>query len=270
MPFHGSAAQGWVGYSRSYDRGKHWYGAMVPGFPGGTSAADMSSPLHGLTAGSDAVLATTPGGHFYLGGLFFAPGRISNIVVMHLRDVPSLDGGDSIKPGKITIVDRGSQADTGRFEDKPAIGADIARGTTDPSVCGPVYAAYTIFVGGGDTTPFVSKIGFSRSKQGKCGETWDNDQYINKAYKQNQGTAIAVDPNTGKIYVVWRHVYVPGGDGFPDSILIASSTDFGSSFSAPTPITGADFAPYDQISIDSNTDPNLNGERMYSGKKNLV
>src|SRR5207253_10699004 len=45
----GSAAQGWIGYSRSYDRGKHWYGAMEPGFLGGTSAADSSSPLHGLT-----------------------------------------------------------------------------------------------------------------------------------------------------------------------------------------------------------------------------
>src|SRR4051812_22651630 len=72
----GAAAQGWIGYSRSYDRGKHWYGAMVPGFPGGTSTADLSSPLHGLAAGSDAVLATTPGGHFYLGALFFSPGGV--------------------------------------------------------------------------------------------------------------------------------------------------------------------------------------------------
>ena len=252
----GSGAQRWIGYSRSYDRGKHWYGAMVPGFPGGTSAADLSSPLHGLTAGSDPTLATSPGGNFYLGGLFFTPGGISNIAVMHLRDVPNLDGGDSIQPGKITIVDKGSQSDSGNFEDKPGIAADIARGTTDPSVCGPVYAAYTIFVGGADSTPFVSKIGFSRSPQGKCGETWEHQLYLNKNYKQNQGTAIAVNPSTGKIYVVWRHVYVPGGDGFPDSILIASSTDFGSTFSAPVPITGADFAPFDQVSIDSNTDPN--------------
>ena len=252
----GAAASGWIGYSRSYDRGKHWYGAMVPGFPGGTSSADLSSPLHGLQAGSDPVIATTPGGHFYLGGLFFTIGGISNIAVMHLRDVPSLEGGDSIKPGKITIVDKGSQSDTGNLEDKPAIAADIARNTTDPAVCGPVYMAYTVFTGGGDTTPFTTKIGAIRSKQGKCGESWDNGQYINKNFKQNQGTAMAVDPASGKIYVVWRHIFVPGGDGFPDGLVVATSSDFGSSYSAPVMITGADFAPFDQGSISASSDPN--------------
>jgi hypothetical protein len=167
---------------------------------------------------------------------------------MHLRDVPSLDGGDSIQAGKITIVDKGSNSDTGNFEDKPAIAGDIPRNTIDPGACGPVYMAYTIFTGGTGST-FTSKVGFSRSKQGKCGEAWDNDQYLNKNYKQNQGTAIAVDPATGKIVVIWRHFFVAGGDGFPDSIVMATSTDFGSSFSAPVSITGADFRPFDQVSI---------------------
>jgi hypothetical protein len=252
----GSAGYSWMGYSRSYDRGKHWYGAMVPGFPGGTSAADLSSPLHGLLQGSDPALTTTPGGHFYLGGLFFTPSGISNIAVMHLRHVPSLDGGDSIQPGKISIVDKGSQSDTGNFEDKPAIASDVARNTTNPSICGPVYMAYTIFVGGGGTQAFNSKIGFSRSKQGKCGDSWDNDVYVHKNYKQNQGTAMAVDPRNGKIYLIWRHVSVPGGDGFADSILMVTSTDFGASFSNPVPITGTDFAPLDHLSINSTTDPN--------------
>jgi hypothetical protein len=244
----GNAAEGWIGYSRSYDRGKHWYGAMVPGFPQGTSSADLNSPLYGLNAGSDAVLTTTPGGHFYLGGLFFTRGGLSNVAVMHMRDVPSLDGGDSIQPGKITIIDKGSNSDTGNFEDKPSIAGDIPRGTSDPSACGPVYMAYTIFTGGTGTS-FTSKVGFSRSKQGKCGEAWDNDQYLNKNYKQNQGTAMAVDPATGKIVVIWRHFFTAGGDGFPDSILMATSTDFGSSFSAPVAITGTDFTPFDQVSI---------------------
>src|SRR4051812_11999138 len=251
----GNAAQGWLGYARSYDRGKHWYGAMFPGFPGGTSPADVNSPVRGMFAGSDPTLTTTPGGHFYFGGLFYVPDGPSAIAVMHLRDLPSLDGGDSIKPGKITIIDRGSESDNGNFEDKPAFASDIARGTTDPNVCGPVYASYTIFAGGSASVPFQGKIGFSRSKQGKCGEAWDNPQYLNKQYKQNQGIAIAVDPATGKIYVAWRHIFQAGGDGFPNSILITSSTDGGATFSSPVPITGADFAPYDQISIDANVDP---------------
>jgi hypothetical protein len=252
----GAGSEGWLGYSRSYDRGKRWYGALVAGFPGGTAPADLNSPLHGMDAGSDPVLTTTPGGHFYLGGLFFDRGGLSNIAVVHLRDVPSLDGGDSIQPGKITIVDKGSHSDTGNFEDKPSIEGDIARGTTDPTICGPVYMAYTIF-NGGTGGAFTSKVGFSRSKQGKCGEAWDNVQYLHKNYKQNQGTAMTVDPNSGKIYVVWRHFYVAGGDGFPDSLILATSTDYGASFSPPVTITGTDFAPYDQISISTAncTDP---------------
>jgi MBG domain len=245
----GAGSYSWLGYSRSYDRAKTWFGALVPGFPGGTTPADLSSPLHGLGSGSDPVLVTAPGGHFFLGGLFFTPGGISNIAMMHLRHVPNLDGGDAIQPGKITIVDRGSQSESGNFNDKPAALADIPRNTTSPSTCGPVYMAYTIFTGGGGGTPFTSKVGFTRSKQGKCGESWDNPAYVNKNYKQNQGTALAVDPTTGKIFLVWRHVKQAGGDGFPDSILLSTSSDFGGTMSAPTPITGPDFAPFDQITI---------------------
>ena len=251
----GSAVSGWIGLSRSYDRGHTWFGSIVPCFPGDTAAICASSPLTGLQASSDPSLATTPGGHFYLGGLFFTPGGISNVAVIHYRDVPDTDGGDAIHYIGAVTVDKSSQSDSGNFNDKPAAAGDVARGTTSASVCGPVYIAYTIFTGGGGSVPFTSKLGFSRSKQGKCGVGWDNPQYLNKNFKQNQGAAITVDPTSGKIYVVWRHVFQAGGDGFPDSILMVTSSDGGGSFSSPVPITPSSFAPFDQPELSTTNFP---------------
>jgi hypothetical protein len=251
----GTAANGWIGLSRSYDRGHTWFGTLVPCFPQDTSAVCAKSPLTGLQSGSDPTLATTPGGHFYLGALFFTPGHISNVAVVHYRDLPDTDGGDTIRYQGAVVVDKGSQAAGGNFNDKPAIFGDHARGTTSASVCGPVYIAYTIFVGGGNT--FTSKVGFTRSKQGKCGSSFDPPQYLNKTYKQNQGTAIGVDPNTGKIYVVWRHIFQPGGDGAPDAILMATSTNGGATFSNPIPITPPGFAPVDQPGLTTANYPTI-------------
>jgi hypothetical protein len=240
---------GWMGISRSYDRGQTWFGALIPGFPGDPSPVGRSSPLYGLSGGSDAVVATTPAGHFYIGGLFFTPGGISNIGVVHYRDVPDTEGGDTIRYQSAFIVDKGSQAPMGNFNDKPGMASDIARGTTDPKVCGPAYIAYTIFNGGTTGSLFTSKLGFSRLKQGKCDNGWGNPQYLNKNYKQNQGAAVAVDPKLGTVYVVWRHLAVAGGDGFPDSILMVSSSDGGASFTSPVPITPTGWAPFDQLAI---------------------
>lgn len=245
---------GWMGISRSYDRGQTWYGGLIPGFPQDTSAVGQSSPLYRLNAGSDATIVTTPGGHFYIGGLFWTTGGISNVAVVHYRDVPDTEGGDTIRYQGAAIVDKGSVSESGNFTDKPGIAADIARGTNSPTVCGPVYIAYTIFTGGTTGTPFVSKVGFSRSRQGRCGTAWDTPDYLNKSYKQNQGAALAVDPTTGKVYVIWRHIFQAGGDGYPNSILMVVSNDGGATFSSPVPITPAGWSPYDQIPIStSNT-----------------
>jgi hypothetical protein len=252
----GSAASAWIGLSRSYDRGQTWFGSMVPCFPQDPAPLCANSPLTGLQSGSDPTLATTPGGHFYLGALFFTSGGISNVAVVHYRDVPDTDGGDTIRYQGAVIVEKGSQSDSGNFNDKPAIAADIARGTTSASVCGSVYIAFTIFNGGGGSAPFTSKLGFSRSTQGNCGSSWSHSIYLNKTYKQNQGAAMAVDPKTGKIYVVWRHVFQAGGDGFPDSILMVASSDGGSTFSDPVPITRSGFAPFDQPGLATTNFPN--------------
>lgn len=265
LPEEGSAS-GWIGVSRSYDRGRTWSGWMVPCFPQDTAALCASSPLTGMTSGSDPTLATTPGGHFYLGAIFYTPGGISNVTVVHYRDIPDTDGGDTIRYQGIKVVHKGGvpdddlddtdEADSGTFIDKPVIAADIARGTESPSTCGPVFLAYTIFKGSTNSVPFTSTLAFNRSPQGTCGSLWNHVRHLNHKYKQNQGAAIGVDPTTGKIYVVWRHVFQRGGDGFPDAILMAMSSDGGVTFSYPKPITPPNYAPFDQPGLATTSFPN--------------
>jgi hypothetical protein len=250
------STEGWVGLARSYDRGRTWFGSMVPGFPKDTSSVGQATPLFkaGLQAGTDPAIATTPGGRFYVAGLFFTRDKGSSVAVARYQDIPNTDGGDTIQYQGMNVVAVGSLPLLNTFLDKPALAADVARGTTSASVCGPVYVAWTIFNGQPDTTPFSSRIGFSTSEQGHCGSDWDRAFFISQPFKQNQGTAIAVDPRNGKIYLIWRHVYQAGGDGYPDGIVMVTSTDRGNSFSAPKLITPKSFAPFDQPSIATTTD----------------
>ena len=48
------STEGWVGLARSYDRGRTWFGSMVPGFPKDTSAVGQATLLFraGLQAGT--------------------------------------------------------------------------------------------------------------------------------------------------------------------------------------------------------------------------
>jgi hypothetical protein len=242
-----NATEAWIGLSRSYNRGRTWFGSMVPGFPGDTSVAGRKSPINGLGAGGDPGLAVGTNGYFYLSGVFFNRGGLSTIAVIKYQDIPDNDGGDNIRYLDTFVVDKGSVAATGNFDDKPAIVADIPRKASNADACGGVYIAYTIFTGNRQGGGFNSKLGFSRSKEGKCGGGWDPPSYLNKTYAQNQGAAIAVDPRNGKIYVIWRHFTSP------DALLMVTSSDYGATFSNPAVITQSpEFLPYDQF--DNSTD----------------
>jgi hypothetical protein len=250
------STEGWVGLARSYDRGRTWFGSMVPGFPKDTSAVGRATPLFqaGLQAGTDVGIATTPGGRFYVAALFYTRDKDSAVAVARYQDVPDIDGGDTIRYQGMNVLGVGSQPLLNTSLDKPSIAADIARGTTSAKVCGPVYVAWTIFDGDENATPFSSRVGFSTAEQGECGADWDRAFFISQPFKQNQGTAIAVDPRNGKVYLIWRHVYQAGGDGYPDGIVLVTSTDRGKTFSAPRLITPKVFAPFDQPSIPTSTD----------------
>ena len=80
---------------------------------------------------------------------------------------------------------------------------------------------------------------FTRSTD--CGVTWSTPIQINTETTTSQGSAIAVNPVTGAVYVAWRQF---ASTGFSDAIIIAQSTNAGKSFSAPVQISK--FTPFDQ------------------------
>ena len=61
----------WHGYYRSTDGGQTWITSLLPGFPGDSSPAGLSSPLHTSNTTSDPVLAFDRQGNLYYAGLVF-------------------------------------------------------------------------------------------------------------------------------------------------------------------------------------------------------
>jgi hypothetical protein len=230
------SAEAWIGVYRSCDRGRHWVGSLLPGFPTDTSTAGTSSPLFGLAAAADPVLAAGTTGKVYLGGIAFDRGGVSRVFVARYTGLGSSSGYDFTR-----IVDVGTVSSNGIFVDKPWIIADVPRaGGALPTACGNVYFSYTIFDGVESNGNFRSKVMFARSTD--CGETFSRPIKLNMNYNRNQGTAMAVDPNTGALYVAWRHF----GE---DRILLVKSTDGGLNFSNPTSLTLSPIASFDQPTI---------------------
>ncbi|MBI2834372.1 MAG: hypothetical protein HYX76_08100 [Acidobacteria bacterium] len=255
--------EAWLGVAFSQDRGRTWYSGLLPGSPYDTSTVGRSSPLFGHTAGSDPVLVPAPHGRFYLGGLVFDRDGISKIFVARYTDRNAVEGGETIHYDFARVVARGSQTAQGRFTDKPSIGVSAGEGSTftasssarrkgkTPVVpgCERVYIAYTVFEGGESDGKFRSSIWFSYSAS--CGDSWAPPTKISAPYEvgstvagiRNQGTAMAIDPATGHIYVAWR-TFDPHG------YVIVRSTDGGQTFSKPTPIDGGSpVRAYDQSTI---------------------
>ncbi len=231
--------EAWIGVYKSYDRGRNWFGSLLPGFPLDTSPAGTASPLFGLAAGSDPTLAADTSGHIYLGGLAFDRSGISRVFVARYTDRNDVEGSDTISYDFAKVVDSGTISEVGAFVDKDSIAVDIPRTPgAGPAACGPVYFVYSIF-DGMDTSSFRSKIMVSVSRD--CGVTWSRPIKINKTYNRNQGTAIAIDPRTGTVYVAWRTFAEENG------IVLAKSTNGGLTFSDPVPVTGAaGLASFDQ------------------------
>src|SRR5260370_33134214 len=199
---------------------------------------------------------------FYYSGI--ALNRTNNIGGLFLArfiDLNNKENGDatqSCSPGQPCIpapttdpirylntveIDAGN---AGQFIDKPWIAVDIPRsgagtctiqapqdnGTTVTQTfpAGNVYIAYAMFVGG--TINIRSKINFSKSSD--CGGTWTKPIMISQTYDINQGTQVAVDPETGYVYVAWRTFSGSGTD--PDAIVVAKSTDGGNTFTKAVPV----------------------------------
>ena len=244
-----NAAEAWIGGSRSYDGGYTWSGFFLPGAPWDDSSVSLASPIYGLEASTDPVLAAGPCGTFYLTFVAFTRGGQSKIAIARYRDTNDLEGGDTIVYEGMTVIESGNNAEYGYFLDKPDIEVDILRsGGADQ--CGHrVYVTYSTFNGLTKDQKVQTKMNFAMSENGGLNFTTTK---INKNFGQNQGSAIAVDPRPGTpkgsgggtVYVFWRHFFDP------DAIIWTRTLDYGNRWSNPAILTNSPaFEPFDQPTI---------------------
>jgi hypothetical protein len=241
----------WLGWFTSLDGGQTWTSVLVPGYPQDTSWQGLLSPIHGLGAGADPTVRAGTNGMFYYSGLAFnrQAGGSNKVFVATYTDDNDLEGSSPIRYLWTTTVDTGT---SNLFEDKPSIAVDIPRSWSGWCVipalplqntqifrAGTVYAAWTQFTGA--ETNDVASIMFSESID--CGLTWTRPLQISGTAKTNQGASLAIDPNTGALYVAWR-VFASTNPTQADAIMYAASFNGGATFTKPALV--ADINAFDQ------------------------
>ena len=238
----------WLGVFKSFDGGQTWQSTLLPGYPQDQSALGLSFPLHGYSAAADPVVRPGTNGLFYFSGIAFNRGtNLGAVFVSTFIDLDNKENGDatqSLDPIKLVgaqVIDTGT---AGQFLDKPWVTADVPRAGTGQCTiavsptqsfpAGTVYLAYAKFTGSTST-----KIMFARSLN--CGSTWATPVKLSQSNSINQGTAIAIDPVSGAVYVAWRR-FATSSQG--DAIMVAKSTDFGQTFTKG--VVAAAIIPFDQ------------------------
>jgi hypothetical protein len=245
------AGDAWLGVFKSFDGGLSWQSYLHPGYPQDQSAAGLASGLKAYNAAADPTVRAGTGGVFYYSGIAFNRGtNIGTVFVSTFFDTNQKENGaapqgtDAIRYQSTTLVDTGT---SGQFLDKTWIAVDIPRsgggtctltGLTGPQAikAGNVYLVWSRFTGSQST-----KIMLSRSLD--CGKTWSNPIKLSESSSLNQGTNLAIDPPSGKVYAAWRQFATSSN---PDSILVARSDDFGMTFPSKNTSTVATIAPFDQ------------------------
>lgn len=227
----------WLSFFTSYDGGSTWTSNLVPGYPQDTStqgstcpaktkSSSTCSPIHGLNAGADPTVRGGTNGMFYYSGLAFdRDDSASSIFLARYIDDNNVEGtapnpkttytqgtpGSTIRYLSTSVIASGTASN---FFDKPTMAVDIPRFGAKTCVIpaggktteqqsfssGRIYVAFTQFIGPAANN--VSQIMFSESDD--CGVTWSTPFKISGSAQTNQGEAIAVDPNTGIVFVVWR------------------------------------------------------------------
>ena len=244
-------ADAWLGLFKSFDGGQTWRSTLVPGFPQDTSAPGKASPIKGRQAATDPVVRAGTNGLFYYAGVAFDRGehKPSAIFVARFIDLNNRENDDPIAYLGTKVV---AFSPSTPELDKTALAVDIPRtsatctlqaaqsdGTTVTQTvpAGSVYVAYSAFTGEGSGA--TSQILFARSTD--CGQTWSTPVNVAVGTRLNQNAQIAIDPNSGAVYVSWR-AFKSGTQG--DGVYIAKSTAGGASFGKPVRI--APIYPYDQ------------------------
>jgi len=241
----------WLGFFTSFDGGQTWTSKLAPGYPQDTSLAATLSPIHGLNAGADPTVRAGSNGMFFYSGLAFnrQQGGTSKVFLATYTDDNNLEGGNTIRYLWTTAVATGNSS---LFEDKPSIAVDIPRPWSGLCVipalplsktqifrAPTVYAAWTQFTG--PEANAVASILYARSMD--CGLTWSRPQQISGTAKTNQGATLAIDPNTGALYIAWR-VFASPNPLQNDAIMYVASFDGGSTFTKPQ--LAANITPFDQ------------------------
>jgi hypothetical protein len=241
----------WLGFFTSFDGGQTWTSALVPGYPQDTSLAGRLSPIFGLGAGADPTVRAGTNGMIYYSGLAFnrQQGGSSKVFVATYTDDNNLEGKNSIRYLWTTTVDTGT---SNLFEDKPSIAVDIPRPWSGACIvpalplkntqifrAGTVYSAWTQFTG--PESNAAAAIMYSHSID--CGLTWSRPQQLSGTAKTNQGAALAIDPNTGALYITWR-VFASTNPTQPDAIMYVASFDGGNTFTKAQ--LAANIAAFDQ------------------------
>jgi len=231
----------WLGVFKSFDGGATWQSNLLPGYPQDISPQGLASPLHGLSTGADPVVRAGTNGMFYYSGIAFNRGtNVGKVFVARYIDLANKENGDPIEYLDTAIIDQGT---SGQFLDKPWLAVDIPRGSGTCTIqatqdgtpvsqtipAGNIYLTYSDFVGG--TNNVHTQILITRSTD--CGQTWGKPVKISESYQVNQGGTLAIDPQTGALYVAWRQF---SDVNSPNAILISKSVDAGNSFSKPVTV----------------------------------
>jgi hypothetical protein len=228
----------WLGVFKSLDGGATWGSTLLPGYPQDQSAIGLASPIHGFSTAADPLVRSGTNGLFYYSGIAFNRStNLGNIFVARFMDLNNKENGDAsqsldpIQYVNTVVIDAGT---SGQFLDKPWIAVDVPRGTAKCTIqvpqggttvtqtvpAGNVYIVWSRFTGSTST-----KIMFSSSQD--CGASWSNPVKLSESNSINQGTTLAIDPNTGALYVAWRR-FVTSSQ--PDAVVSVKSSDFGKTF----------------------------------------
>ena len=205
-----------LAFYTSYDGGDRWTSTLLPGYPQDMSALGQASPVFGYDAFADPVIRSGINGLFHYSGIAFNRGLDppSAGFVATYMDLNNDERGGTIHYVGTAVYDE--NLDGSSFIDKPWIAVDLPRtganfetlhvntpdGIVDQTVeCGNIYVAYAR-IQGEDSAAVRSQIMFTVSDD--CGQSFSPPIELTSPDTINQGAAVAVNPNNGRIQVAWR------------------------------------------------------------------
>jgi hypothetical protein len=230
----GISNDAWQGFAVSANGGASFdFEALIPGYPGDTSAAGLASPIRGNAAASDPWLGFDGAGNLYFSFIAFQrtpPGKPAGTDANALAVAKyHITSAGAVTYLKTVVVERGTVG-LGQQEDKEALAVDPGNGR--------VYVCWARFTGS------QNHLTVKFSADG--GDTWNESRFVGPQNDLNsmQGCNLAVAPNHD-VYVSYRTFENPTTkDPTNASIFVARSTDGGATFSNPVRVTG--FVDYRQ------------------------